>query len=48
MTVPMSPELKSAAGKLDNDVDDLTDAVEIINNASAAMGTITEVIKLTA
>jgi hypothetical protein len=42
------PELRSAAGKLKDDLRELGDAVEIINTVSAAMETITEIISVIA
>ena len=42
------PELRRAAGKLEKDLSDLTDAVEILKTVSAAMGTITQIVNLLA
>lgn len=40
------PELRSVTGKLKKDLNDLEDAVEIINTVSAAIRTVTEIVKL--
>ena len=42
------PELRRVAGKLEKDLSDLTDAVEIIKTVSAAMETITQIVNLIA
>ena len=42
------PELRSATSRLKNDLQNLEDAVEIIDTVSAAMGTITEIVALIA
>jgi hypothetical protein len=42
------PELRRVAGRLEKDLSDLTDAVDIINTVSAAMGTITQIANLIA
>lgn len=40
------PGLRRAAAKLEEDLSDLTDAVEIVNTVAASMKTITDVVKL--
>lgn len=40
------PELRTAAGHLEEDLSELTDAVEMINVASAGLKTITDIIAL--
>lgn len=42
------PDLRTAASKLEADLSDLTDAVEIINTVAASMNTITNFVKLLA
>jgi hypothetical protein len=42
------PELQTATSRLKNDLQDLENAVEVIDTVSAAMGTITEIVKLIA
>lgn len=40
------PELRAAAGRLEQDLAQLTDAVEMINVASAGLKTITDIVAL--
>jgi hypothetical protein len=42
------PELQAATSRLKNDLQGLENAVEVIDTVSAAMGTITEIVKLIA
>ena len=44
--VAREPELRTAAGQLEEDLSDLTDAVEMINVASAGLKTITDIVAL--
>ena len=46
--VKREPELRGAAANLDDDLTQLTDAVEMINVASAAVETVTEIVSLLA
>lgn len=42
------PELRRVVGRLEKDLSDLTDAVDIIKTVSSALGTITEIVSLIA
>ena len=44
--VAREPELRTAAGQLEEDLSELTDAVEMINVASAGLKTITDIVAL--